>query len=109
MIESRSQRFIYVNGFLVDVIDQTLIRSFSKSSHPEIPCDIEILGRHVFQTASVSFASRFTRIESEAFSGCRLAVEMLSTVLFMAHDINHGYRLAIASGKRASLSISSEF
>jgi hypothetical protein len=42
LIESGNQRFVCENDFLIDVVDHKLIRSFSTSSHVEIPCHIEI-------------------------------------------------------------------
>jgi hypothetical protein len=69
-----------------------LIRNFSKSSHVEIPSDIEILGSSCFSScqslSSVSFhyLSRVKGIKSLAFDGLNLMIVIRSTVLFIAFD-----------------------
>jgi hypothetical protein len=92
LIESGNRRFVYENGFLIDVVDHKLILSFSTSSHLEIGRDIEILGSSCFSGCtslkSISFESnsRLTRIESQAFGLSPLCRVIPSTILFVAHD-----------------------
>jgi hypothetical protein len=92
LIESGNRRFVYENGFLIDVVDHKLIRSFSTSSHLEIARDIEVLGSSCFSWCqslrSISFESnsRLKRIESQAFRFSPLCRVIFSTILFVAHD-----------------------
>jgi hypothetical protein len=73
-IEAGHQQFSIENEFLVDVINQRLIRNFSSSSSIPICSDIEILGSSCFSfcksLSSVLFEShsRLRSIESHAFS-----------------------------------------
>jgi hypothetical protein len=47
-IESGNEIFVIENGFLIDVLDHRLIRTFAKSSKIEIEREIEIRGSGCF-------------------------------------------------------------
>jgi hypothetical protein len=71
-IENGNEYFVIENEFLIDVIHHRLIRNFSKSSHIEIPSNLEILGSSCFSSCRLQrivfeAKSHLTRIESRAF------------------------------------------
>jgi hypothetical protein len=74
LIRDGNDRFVFQQDFLMDVIDQKLIRNFSSSSNIEIPSSIEVLGQlsfgqsYSFSSISFESPSHLIRIECNAFS-----------------------------------------
>jgi hypothetical protein len=72
-VEEGNDIFHVEHEFLIDIVHHTLIRTFSDSSHIEIPRTIEILGSFCFAScqsvSSISFesGSQLKRIEAFAF------------------------------------------
>jgi hypothetical protein len=90
LLEAGHANFAIEQDFLVDVLNQRLICSFSSSSNIEIPRDIEILGSSCFfhceSLSSISFESNshLNQIESEAFRESSLkSIEIPRSVVFI--------------------------
>jgi hypothetical protein len=73
-IEAGHDQFVIDNDFLIEIVDQRLIRIFSRSSHFEIMHTFEILGSSCFSGCNllsfISFQSnpQFKRIEAAALN-----------------------------------------
>jgi hypothetical protein len=91
-LESRNDRFVVANEFLIDFLNHILIRDFSNSSDIAIPSSIEILGPSCFEQckslSSILFESpsRLARDESRAFPDSYVRALLPATLVFLAYD-----------------------